>query len=339
MARALEDEQGVLGKGEIIDVVGPEQLPLRELIGRVAASSVLARRCMVLGLPQFVMGPAAAVLERLSADPLLTPSQLTLLREGVVGDPEPARRLLGLETRAFDDAEITRALADFRPRLPSVRLVPDMAAQRELEGHALPMARLLPFALVAIAAMLLGPRVIESVWPRMAVLEGVLLSAALVLGLRGKTLLAPSRERLLWGLGSWLIMWAGALGVGAALSRWAPALWADVTSLYSWAGSPSFVTAALLLLIVLGEEIVWRGALGLAWVARVGPWPAVAISALAFTVAHLTSGPPLLALAAALAGAAWAALAIRTRSLLAPFVCHLLWDLCLLWLTPLTAAR
>ena len=83
---------------------------------------------------------------------------------------------------------------------------------------------------------------------------------------------------------------------------------------------------------------MWRGALGvgLASRERLGPWLAVAASAGLFTLAHLTSGPPVLALAAALAGAAWTALAIRARSLFAPFVAHLLWDVTMLWVTPLS---
>jgi membrane protease YdiL (CAAX protease family) len=59
------------------------------------------------------------------------------------------------------------------------------------------------------------------------------------------------------------------------------------------------------------------------------------VSAAVFCIAHLTTGPPVLALAALLAGAAWTWLAIRTRSLIASFVAHLGWDVALLWLTPL----
>ena len=65
---------------------------------------------------------------------------------------------------------------------------------------------------------------------------------------------------------------------------------------------------------------------------------AVLASALCFTLAHLTTGPPVLALAAALAGGAWTMLAIRSRSLFAPFIAHLGWDVTMLWLLPMAGS-
>jgi membrane protease YdiL (CAAX protease family) len=120
------------------------------------------------------------------------------------------------------------------------------------------------------------------------------------------------------------------------LNARAPTLWRETASLYAWAGEHPLVwTVPLLILIVAGEELVWRGALGIGLAKRIGAWPAVAVSATVFCIAHLTTGPPVLALAALLAGAAWTWLAIRTRSLVASFVAHLGWDVALLWLTPL----
>ncbi|NVB38513.1 NAD(P)H-binding protein [Pseudenhygromyxa sp. WMMC2535] len=347
VARCLEGEREAALRGAVIDVVGPARLSLRALVHEVAAAPSVARPCLVAPVPAALLRPAAALLERLSADPLLTPSQLVLLREGVVGDPEPARRLLDLETRPLSAAAIDAALADFRPRLPSLRLLPDPRASAELHaqvtrttadfGPVPSSGRLLAFAAIAVAAMLLAPRWIPSVWTRMAALEVTLsILALLTLDLRWGALWRPKPARLAWGLGAALIMWAGALGVGAALAALAPALWSQAAALYDWADAlPLAASAALLAVIVAGEELVWRGALGLALVPRLGPWGATLTSAALFTLAHLSSGPPLLALAAALAGGAWTALAIRSRSLIAPFSCHLIWDAALLWLTPM----
>jgi membrane protease YdiL (CAAX protease family) len=323
--------------GRAYDLVGHERATLRELIGRV--SGVLGRRCIVVSAPGFVMRPAAAVLERIGSDPLVTPSQLRLLTRGVVGDPEAARVELGFEPHALDEAAIASALVGFEPRLPSVRLVPDRAAERELIeiGGRRPGWVFAVFAVLAVAGLLLGPTLPLSIWLRMASLELVLSVIAIAaLGLAWAKASRPSAGLLAWGVGAGLVMWVGALGVGALLSNQAPTLWAQTASLYAWAGEHALVwTVPLLILIVAGEEVVWRGALGLGLAARIGAWPAVGVSAVLFCVAHLTTGPPVLALAALLAGAAWTWLAIRTRSLVASFVAHLGWDVALLWLTPL----
>jgi nucleoside-diphosphate-sugar epimerase/membrane protease YdiL (CAAX protease family) len=318
-------------------LVGPERASLRELVGRVAG--VVGRSCIVVPAPMLVMRPAAAVLERFGSDPLVTRSQLGLLARGVVGDPEPARVDLGFEPRPLDEAAIENALIGFEPRLPSVRLSPDRTAERELDalGGRRPSWVFAAFAVLAVVGLLLGPMLPLSIWLRMGMLETLLSAIAIAaLGLAWAKSWRPSASLLAWGVGAGLVMWAGALAVAALLSSQAPTLWAETGSLYAWAGEhPLAMTVPLLILIVAGEEIVWRGALGIGLASRIGAWPAVAVSATLFCIAHLTTGPPVLALAALLAGAAWTWLAIRTRSLVASFVAHLGWDIALIWLTPL----
>lgn len=325
--------------GRCYDLVGPEALSLRALIGRVAAAPSVARRCLVVPTPSFVQRPVAALLERLSEDPLITRAQLRLLAAGVVGDPEPARSELDLHPRALDADAIEHALAGFTPRLPSVRLVPDPHAERalaRLAGDSPGWASLL-FAACAIGGLLAGPWLIDAIWLRMVVIDLVLLLGAIAgLRLRWRELWRPTASTTITGLGVGAIMWAGAFGVAALLSALAPSLWSGSAELYGWADAlPVVLALAMLLVIVAGEEIIWRGALGLGLAACVGAWPAVCLSATAFTLAHVTIGSPLLLLAAVLAGGAWTYLAIRTRSLWAPFVAHMLWDASLLWLTPL----
>jgi uncharacterized protein YbjT (DUF2867 family)/membrane protease YdiL (CAAX protease family) len=324
--------------GACYDLVGPERLSLRALIERVAAAPSVARRCLVVPAPGFVQRAIAGLLER-TPDPLITRSQLRLLERGVVGDPEPARRELGLEPRALDVDAIEHALADFQPRLPSVRLVPDPRAERALArlGEQASTPALALFGLCAVTGLLAGPWLIDAIWLRMAVIDLLLLIGALAaLRLRWAELWRPNWSASLAGLSAGAIMWAGAFGVTALLARFAPALWSGSTELYTWADAlPLGLALASLTLIVAGEEIIWRGALGIGLAARVGAWPAVLISATLFTLAHATIGSPLLLIAALLAGGAWTWLAIRTRSLWSTFVAHMLWDVALLWLTPL----
>ncbi|MFO7563724.1 MAG: NAD(P)H-binding protein [Enhygromyxa sp.] len=325
--------------GRSYDLVGPERLSLRAVIERVAAAPSVARRCLVVSAPGFVQRPIAGLLERVSADPLITRAQLGLLERGVVGDPEPARRELGLEPRLFNLEAIEHALADFQPRLPSLRLVPDPRAERALASLAAsaPTSAIAIFGACAVAGLLAGPWLIDAIWLRMAALDLILLLGALAsLRLDWAQLWKPTPSATLAGLGAGGIMWAGALVVTALLAHIAPSLWAGASELYTWADAlPRGLALALLIPIVAGEEIIWRGALGIGLAARAGAWPAVLISAASFTIAHATIGSPLLLVAAMLAGGAWTWLAIRTRSLWASFVSHMVWDLSLLWLTPL----
>ena len=338
LLRCVEREQTV---GQSFDLVGPERLSLRALVGRVAAAPSVARRCWVVACPAFIQRPIAAVLERLSDDPLITRSQLSLLSAGVVGDPEPARRALELEPRALDVEAIERALVGFEPRLPSVRLVPDPQAARalaQLGGRArVPSGALLVYGALAVAGLFAGPWLIDAIWLRMAVINLILLLGALAtLRLGWRELWRPTAASTAAGSITGVVMWAGAFAVAAALAKVAPSLWAGTDELYGWATALELGPAlALLIVIVAGEEIIWRGVLGIGVAARVGAWSAVLVSAGLFTVAHASIGSPVLLIAAALAGAAWTWVAIRTRSLWAPFLAHLGWDIALLWLTPL----
>jgi uncharacterized protein YbjT (DUF2867 family)/membrane protease YdiL (CAAX protease family) len=328
--------------GRDYDLVGPETLELPELLARVV--EVVGRPCRAVAIPVGLMRPAAAVIERFGRDPLITVSQLGLLANGVVGDSEPARRDLDLDPRPLDRGAIEAALIEFRPRLPSVRLVPDRAAMRELEALAggASSTRLGLFAVLAVASLLAGPWLIPgSPWFRMAGLELMLsLLALLALPLAWARAWTPSAKRLALGVGLGVGLWLAALGVTSVIAQLMPSLWSGVGDLYGWAhGIELALALPLLVVVVAGEEIVWRGALGIGLAGRALAHERLGLAVLGsgalFTLAHLTTGNALLWLAAALAGTVWTAIAIRTRSLFVSFVCHLIWDAGLLWLTPL----
>ena len=80
--------------------------------------------------------------------------------------------------------------------------------------------------------------------------------------------------------------------------------------------------------VAAGEETVWRGAVAFAVAGRLGPWWGCAAAAVAFALAHVSLGLPALVVAAAGAGLFWAWLGLKTRSLFAVLVCHVLWDAC-----------
>jgi membrane protease YdiL (CAAX protease family) len=83
----------------------------------------------------------------------------------------------------------------------------------------------------------------------------------------------------------------------------------------------------LLVVIILGEEIVWRSAVTLPLAARWGPARGVAAAAVGFAAMHLALGVPVVLLAALGAGTFWSALVVKSRSAVPALVSHVLWDL------------
>ena len=99
--------------------------------------------------------------------------------------------------------------------------------------------------------------------------------------------------------------------------------------------SNPFILAPLLVFIIVAEEAIWRGAIMLPLTAKLGAWKGIVLASLAFAGAHAFIGPPLLVLAAFIAGMFWGILVVRTQGLFAAIVCHLLWDVTVMFLLPL----
>ncbi|MCA9711870.1 MAG: CPBP family intramembrane metalloprotease, partial [Myxococcales bacterium] len=115
-----------------------------------------------------------------------------------------------------------------------------------------------------------------------------------------------------------------------------PQLADQVQAVYAWSDTaPLGLRLALLPVIVFGEDLVWRGAITLPLAARFGALRGCLLGGIVFALAHLTTGPPLLLLAALAMGAVWGAMAIRTRSLVPVVVCHLLWDVLVMFVRPI----
>ena len=211
-----------------------------------------------------------------------------------------------------------------------VGMAPWPDAYRDQYRRALALAALAVGLLLALALL------VPNVWLRMGAYYGLLGPLALgMLRLDWRRLLAPSPRRLVGGAAAavlfYLLGWGGFHLLAAAF----PALAAETATLYAWTDQAPARTLVPLLVaaIVVGEEIVWRGAITLPLAARLGPAIGGLLGALLFGAAHLLFASPLLILAAVALGFAWSWLALVTRSLVPPLVCHLLWDLAvLLWL-------
>jgi uncharacterized protein YbjT (DUF2867 family)/membrane protease YdiL (CAAX protease family) len=169
-------------------------------------------------------------------------------------------------------------------------------------------------------------------------------TTATVLGLaaiwfEGASVLGDGAHARSWMIGmlAGLAMAAGTLFLFEPVTTAFPALRADVAALYSAFRSPGALATFLLMpLVVIFEEIVWRGAVHNALVRRMS-WPLAAVSgALLYTLAYAPIGSPALLLAALGAGLCWSMLRALTDSLPAALAAHLVWDFVVLVIYQLT---
>jgi membrane protease YdiL (CAAX protease family) len=170
----------------------------------------------------------------------------------------------------------------------------------------------------------------------MTIANLILIPAALLgLGLPWRALLRPRAWHLAFGAGAGLVLYGLGWIAARGLHALAPALMASLAELYAWASLlPTALALPVLVLVVGGEELVWRLGVALPVAGRFGPWWGCLASALAFTLAHLVVGPPVLWVAAFGCGLAWAWIAVKTRSWWPGFVCHYLWDVAVIYGQP-----
>ena len=333
VAQSLERDATI---GRSLDLVGPQAITLREAVRTVAEG--LGQSVWIVSTPMWLQRRAVQVMNALTPRPLSTPAQLQMLIDGLVGDPASAHEALGVESPPFSAARVRDLAADIPP-LFGVSLRPGAAAEgapwlggwRGHAGRAAALATLAVLLLWGLAALM------PNIWLRMAAYYAVLVPLALG-GFQGgwRPLLAPRPWHVVVGVGAavalYALDWIGFRVVLTAL----PALAAEVPALYAWRDQlpNALVGLPLLVAIVAAEEVVWRGAVTLPLAARWGPWAGIALGGLVFGAAHLGFGSVLLVLAAVVCGACWGGLAVATRSLVPSVVCHLLWDLAVLFWLP-----
>jgi uncharacterized protein len=194
---------------------------------------------------------------------------------------------------------------------------------------------LLAFACIAVWLVAAASASALGIW---LAIGGAAISLGATIVLRDRAtasaLLRPSGKRVLLGAAAGCAMAAVTYLLYPVLVRSSPAIATDTALLYSAFRAPSPAIAATALLpIIVGEELVWRGAVQTAAVRRFGVVGGVATAALAYALAHAPLGSPLLVAVALLCGIAWSTLRATTASLVPPLVAHVVWDvLVLLWL-------
>lgn len=153
-------------------------------------------------------------------------------------------------------------------------------------------------------------------------------------------LLQPSPRLIVLGAAVGGLMVAATYLLYPVLARAVPLIATDTAQLYAAFRAPSLVVASVALVpVIVGEELVWRGAVQASLVQRLGAWRGVALAAVVYALVHVPLGSPVLVAVAFFCGLAWGALRAKTASLVPTLVAHLLWDvLVLLWL-PLDGRR
>ena len=333
VVRALERDQAV---GQTYDIVGPKRMILREVVRTVAEGTSL--NLWIVNTPIWFQRLAVRLMNAVFRNPLSTPAQLQMLIDGLYGDPEPAKADLGVEPTPFTADEVG-ALAVPIPSLFgfSLRLTASREQAASLDRRQPAFGRILLFVALAVVLLNVLSLLIPNVWYRMTAYYLALIpTAAIGLPLGWRELLAPRGKHLAAGVVAAVVLYLLAGGVFLSLAAWFPALASETGAIYAWKDQLSLALALLLLVCVIvpGEEIVWRGAATLPAAARWGPWRGCLFGAVAFSAAHLAFGSPLVLLAAAGAGFFWSWLVVKTRSLVPALVCHLLWDLTLLFWLP-----
>lgn len=191
-------------------------------------------------------------------------------------------------------------------------------------------------ALVA-AALWVGDRY-TSVWLATGIAASI--SIALCVWMDGshlRDLLRPTRRSLWIGLVAGLLMAAGTYALYAIAAFVVPGLHEEVGGLYKTLHDPPGVAFALpvLFVVILSEELVWRGALFDALPSTVSRERAVLLSALVYALPQVGKGSLVLVLVAFVCGVFWGAERVWTRGLVAPLVTHVMWDLLLFVVAPL----
>lgn len=102
-----------------------------------------------------------------------------------------------------------------------------------------------------------------------------------------------------------------------------------ISRVYEFKEGASTLRMGLLIGLLIGpaEELFWRGYLQHSCQAAFGGAGAWLLTSAAYSLIHVTSGNPMLVLAAAVCGLFWGGLYWRRRSLLLVVVSHVSWDL------------
>lgn len=313
--------------GKTYDIVGPDRLQLRDVVRLVASAMELP--LAIWPIPVAFMRLPVWLMERIMTRPLSTSAQLAMLADGLDGDPDPANRDLGLKTTPFTVKSIRTIVASV-DRVAPFNLRLSSIGKPNVEISAGVFWPLLIIGLVALSFAFL------SVSDRWAAMTAVMVPASTLIFVRSiRRRLKPSVSGVLGGVSAGLLLYATTRVIVWIL----PLVWSDwelsARELYSWAdGHPASFLWPTLFLIVIAEELLWRGIVMRFLMERWGRAVGIGAGAAIYALAHWASFNPLLLAAAVGCGLFWGWLFAVTDDLTVPVVSHLVWDSLCLFLLP-----
>jgi uncharacterized protein YbjT (DUF2867 family)/membrane protease YdiL (CAAX protease family) len=314
--------------GSVYEIVGPDRIDLQKVVRTVAEGLNLP--VWICPTPVALMRVPVRIMEAVMEQPLSTRAQLEMLVEGLDGDPAPAKRDLGLSTAPFTASRVQSILAKTNLAVPfSLRLFSAPPWAREIT-----VSQFWTLLLLTLTGLTIAFGAVRDKWAGMTVAMGIAFAGTLLLpSVRHR--FKPTPFRLLTGL----FGGAALYGITVLIIRLLPFVWpgweGSARTLYSWREGHSLPFIALtLILIVVAEEILWRGVVTRYLVERFGRMPGITCGAAIYALAHWAAFNPLLLLAAFGCGFFWSWLYSATDDLVAPTASHLLWDLLLLFLFP-----
>jgi uncharacterized protein len=141
-------------------------------------------------------------------------------------------------------------------------------------------------------------------------------------------LLRPTMIFLAAGVVAAVVMIAVTYGLYPILRSQSSGFAHGVGGLYTIfrAAGPRWALGSVLPLMIVAEELVWRGVVQEALSRRFPPALAVLLASTAYAAAHAPVGPPMLVALALICGLYWSVLRAWTGSLVPGLVCHLVWD-------------
>lgn len=343
LVRALEMP---LAESAVFDVPGPEILSGKDILRSTAEA---------LGVAPPAMVEVPFLSPRLSSFwvRFVTRAQWSVAREVVVGLRDDLLAADGrfwdvighTQRQRFDDAARSalnveqhgERIPGFWGAIERMRL-PRVHGDLQLEAAPVPVPptwlALSSIVLWALSAAFAGSAgILWSVGP-----VALTLAACGLFANRGKLreLFAPTRGNFVWGLLTGATMAAATYLLYPLATRLLPAIAHETNQLYEVFRSSSLTTASVAIVpIVIAEETVWRYVVQDAIVNRMGKLLGILAAALVYSLALAPLGSPLLIFVAFMCGLTWGALRTVTRSLLAPIVAHLFWDLLVLVCVPL----
>jgi membrane protease YdiL (CAAX protease family) len=163
-------------------------------------------------------------------------------------------------------------------------------------------------------------------------------SAVLVTSPAVRRQLRPDPSRILLGLATGLCMVAGTYVLAPLLHRFG-VIEHDLRRLYAAFRVAGTGSAAIALApVIVGEELVWRGAVQGALEHRLRPRGAAVAAAILYAAAHAPMGSLLLVVTALACGLVWSALRAVSGSLVPSLLSHLIWDAVVLLAFPIVPA-